>query len=306
MMQTSERRDALSTLKRSITVVIPTLNEEHGIGSVIDTLKSSGYDNILVVDGYSDDNTVKVVESRNVPVITQVGSGKAGAIQTVLNYISTPYLLFMDGDTTYDPADIDRFLDHMDDFDELIGARKKGSGSIPALNRLGNWLINTTFKLLFSVPITDVCSGMYILKTSFAKTLDIGTTAFDVEVEIASQAASKGTIGQIPIKYGKRVGKTKLRPIKDGLRIFRTIMWMAHYYNPVLLYSLLVSLAGIPAAGILLWVVIQSLFGHWHPGDALFGVMLFLLASQAGAVGMISLLMKRLEYRVKETIKLSR
>lgn len=303
-MQATESSERARSLKQEVTVIIPTLNEELGVGTVLDELRTSGYENILLVDGYSKDNTVDLAKSRNIPVLTQHGAGKAGAIRTAIQYVSTPYILLMDGDVTYSAVDIDRFLDHMQEFDEIIGARVHSSGSMSILNKLGNWVINKSFKVLFSKGITDVCSGMYLLRTSFAKTLDIASTSFDVEVEIASQAASKGRISQVPISYGKRAGKTKLHPIKDGLRIFSTILWMANYYNPVVLYSLIVSLAGIPAAGILFWVFAQdAFFGRWHSGFALFGGILMVLAAQAGAVGMMSLLMKRMELRIKEVVR---
>ena len=296
--------EQLANLKHLVTVLVPALNEERGIGQVIDTLRDSGYENLLVIDGYSEDATVRVARSKKVPVIMQHGPGKAGAIKTALQYVATPYILLIDADTTYNPADIERFLQHMRHFDEIIGARKGQSGNITILNRLGNWVINKAFKVLFSTPITDVCSGMYLLKTSFAKEMDIHTTSFDVEVEIAAQAASRGRITQVPIRYGKRVGKTKLNPLKDGVKIIRTLFWMAHYHNPVMLYSFLVALAGVPAIGILGYTAIQEfVFRQWHPGDALFGTMLLLLASQAGAVGMMSLLFKRMEARVKEFIR---
>jgi len=49
-----------------VTVVIPTLNEKEGIGKVIDDLKRAGFENILVVDGYSEDDTLKITKSRGV------------------------------------------------------------------------------------------------------------------------------------------------------------------------------------------------------------------------------------------------
>ncbi len=304
IIQSTQQTAPKIDLKQEITVVIPVLNEELGVSQVIDRLKALGYESILVIDGYSEDNTVNVCKAKNVPVILQNGSGKAGAIRTALDYMSTPYLLLIDGDATYNPGDIERFLQHMKHFDEIIGARMDQSGNISLLNRFGNWMINTTFKMLFSQPIRDVCSGMYLLRTSFAKGIQIETGSFDVEVEIASQAASKGRITEVPIHYGKRIGKTKLRPVQDGLRIIRTIMWMAHYYNPALLYTALVSLAAIPAIGILIWCAYEGMvLNSWHTGYALFGVMLLLLASQAAAVGLISLLIKRMEHRVKELIR---
>ena len=49
----------MSVRKDDVTVVLPTLNEEEAIGQVIHELKQAGYRNILVVDGYSTDATVK-------------------------------------------------------------------------------------------------------------------------------------------------------------------------------------------------------------------------------------------------------
>jgi len=51
--------------KDMVTVVIPTFNEEEAIGLVLDEVRAAGYGNVLVVDGYSVDGTVKVAESRD-------------------------------------------------------------------------------------------------------------------------------------------------------------------------------------------------------------------------------------------------
>jgi len=84
--------------KDMVTVVIPTFNEEKAIGMVLDEVRAAGYGNVLVVDGYSVDGTVKIAESRRVQVIQQNGRGKTGAIRTAVDFVKTPYLLVMDGD----------------------------------------------------------------------------------------------------------------------------------------------------------------------------------------------------------------
>jgi len=296
------------TLSEKVTVVLPTLNEEEAIRSVIHELRECGFQKILVVDGYSSDRTVEIARELGVPVIMQNGPGKAGAIKTAIEKVSTEYVVFMDCDGTYPPSQIHKLLEHAKDYDMVIGARKNGRENIPKLNRFGNWVISKIFKLLFAKPITDVCSGMYLIKTEKARQLEITTTSFDVEVEIASQIASKGRITEVPITYRKRLGKQKLNPIKHGLRIISTLIWMANYYNPVILYGMIVALAAIPATAILTWVAYENIFNHvWHSGYALFGVMLLLLAAQGGAVVVTSLLIKRVEQRIKEDIsKLSK
>jgi dolichol-phosphate hexosyltransferase len=296
------RPDRLVTPK-DVSVVIPTLNEKEGIGKVIDELKAVGFERILVVDGYSDDGTTGIAESKGAETIHQHGPGKAGALITAIDAVVTPYLLVMDGDDTYKATDALRLLEHAGDFDEVIGARRKGKGNIPFINRIGNWMISKTFKLFFDLPITDVLSGMYLLRTETAKQIGITSTSFDVEVDIAASLASTGRITEVPITYGDRLGTQKLKA-RDGGRIISTLFWMAYYYNSVLLYAGMVSLAAIPGAAILSWALYEKLVTNiWHGGYALVGVLLILFAAQGLGAGIGSLQTKRSENRILRELR---
>jgi dolichol-phosphate hexosyltransferase len=286
-----------------VTIVIPVLNEREAIAKVLDDLKSQGFDNVLVVDGYSDDGTLDIARTKGATVLQQHGAGKAGALVTAFDAISTPYMVVMDGDYTYKAADVHRLLAHARDFDEVIGARTKGRQNIPAVNRFGNWLISKSFKLLFGEPITDVLSGMYLLRTDKVREVQITSTSFDVEVEIAGALASSGRITQVPIGYGERLGTQKLRP-RDGGRIVGTLFWMAYYCNPLLLFGALVSLCAIPAVGILAWTLYERLaLNVWHSGYALLGFTLLLVATQGAALSLGSLLTRRSENRVMRELR---
>jgi dolichol-phosphate hexosyltransferase len=285
-----------------VTVVIPTLNEAEGIGSVLDDLKEARYNNVLVVDGDSTDGTVEIAEKKGTAVVMQHGPGKAGALKTAIGMVATEYMAVMDGDCTYRAADLDSLLAYAREYDEVVGARVDGRENIPRMNRFGNWVISRVFKLLFGTPISDVLSGMYLMKTEKAREMELSSVSFDIEVEIASAMATGGKVTQVPISYGRRVGSQKLRPSHGG-RIVGTLFWMAYYYNPVILFGGLVSLAAIPAAGILLWVLFEGFFlGVWHSIYAILGVALLLLASQAAAISLTSLLIKRSEQRIMSTL----
>ncbi len=284
--------------KNDLTIVIPTLNEALGIGQVIEKVIDEGYFNILVVDGYSSDETIDVVNGYDVQVLNQMGKGKTGAIRTCINHVKTPYFVVIDGDTTYDPKDIQKFLPHIRYYNQIIGAREKGRDNISQLNRFGNWIINKVFNLMFGTSLQDVCSGLYALNTRFAKGLILETHGFDVEVEIAAQAADSGSITQIPISFSKRVGLQKLNPWKDGIKILLTTLKLARIYNSIILYSLLSALTIIPGSLLLLWVFIESLKGQWHNGVALLGIMLTLLATQSFTISAIASQQRRLEQRL--------
>jgi dolichol-phosphate mannosyltransferase len=293
-----------SISKEDLTIVVPVLNEEKGIGIVIEKIKNEGYNNILVIDGYSTDKTVDEALKNGVNVVFQHDIGKTGAIKTAIDNVETPYFIVMDGDCTYDPKDIINFIPHIASYDEIIGTRTFGRRNIPFLNRFGNVVINTFFNFLFGTNLIDVCSGMYALQTTFSKLLAFNTQGFDVEVEIAAQTALSGRITQVPINYLERVGQQKLQPWKHGFQIMSTIWKLALYYNPVFLFSILGSFLIFPAILILLWFYFNLLQGIYYFGWALIGVLLLIIGFISINMAVFSLLIKRMEKRLIDKILL--
>lgn len=291
--------DKESGLDKVITVVVPTLNEENGIARVLEELHALKINNILVIDGYSKDKTVEIAEELGAKVMYQQGKGKTGALKTAIDFIETPYMLVMDGDYTYDASCIDRLLQHMKSYDEIIGARiPTDKASMTAIHKFGNRVITKAFNLLLSTNITDVCSGMYLLRTEVARDIHLSTSGFDVEVEIAAQIASAGRITEVPINYRPRLGKQKLSTWKHGFKIIRSIVNLGRTYNPGALYSMLGSMITIPASlmlgnSVIEWVMTGRIASTWF----FVGISMILVAIQTMGVGVISLMLRRSELR---------
>ena len=291
--------ESLSVSKDQVTIVIPVKDEESAIGKVIDELRAEGYGHILVVDGYSTDKTLDICdEKKGIHFISQHGKGKTGAVKTAIENVATPYLLVIDGDFTYPAKDIERLLVHADKYAQVIGVRDRKN--ISRLHRLGNWVITKTFNLLFDSSLSDVCSGLYLLNTKFAKTLELSSKGFITEVEIAAQTAAKSSVTEVPIGYRERIGQGKLSTW-NGFGILSAVVKLAWKNNPVLLLSAIGGLVTIPALGILGWVAYRQLvLGVWHSGLALTGVLLLLFGTQAITAASMSALMKRMEHRLTQ------
>jgi len=273
------------------------LNEAGAISLVIGEIREEGYHNIIVVDGYSTDATDRIAFGNGVKLAYQHGIGKSGAIKTAIEHENTPYVLFMDGDGTYDPKDIWRLLNHADRYSHVIGARDKKY--IGLVHRFGNWLISRLFGLLFGIKLTDVCSGMYLLDTTEAKNYNLDEPGFVAEIELAAQSAAKQQLSEVPINYRPRIGKEKLSTWRDGRAIMSAAFILAWRYNPVLLCSALAGLLAIPAASILIWVILEYLArAAWHLGWALVGTLLLVLATQALTLTGVSLLTRNIERRI--------
>jgi len=278
------------------------MNEKEGVAQVLEELHDYGFRKILVVDGYSSDGSPEIAASKGARVVGQVGKGKTGALLTAIKHVKTPYLLVMDGDYTYDPSCINRMMVHASGYDEIIGARTNGREHIPLINRLGNHLLNWFFRALFAVRLSDVCSGMYLLRTKALRGLDFTTGGFDVEVEIASQFALDGRVTEVPVNYRPRLGEKKLSSFKHGLRIATSIIRLANVYNPVLLYSGVIAAAIIPAVILLAWTIYQILvWGVWRTDVILLAFMLLLVAAQALAVATTSIMIQRLDRRLRRS-----
>jgi len=300
------REDLKPISKDDITVVIPTLNEEEAIGLVLYEVLGEGYKNVIVVDGYSTDNTVQVAQEHGVSVIVQHGLGKTGAIITVLDYVRTPHMLVMDGDCTYSAKDIEKFLPFARRYDQIFGNRREGRKNISRVHRLGNWIINRVLRLLYGTSISDICTGMYMLKTSGAKNLELTSRGFDVEVEMGIQNINLGRVTEVPISYRKRVGRRKLSTWRQGFQILWTVIKLSLSYNPVFFLTAMGSLFALPGTYFLIDQFYNRLLhgeSGWSVGYFSLGLVLFLGGLNCFTIAVNSLLSKRQERRVLREIR---
>jgi dolichol-phosphate mannosyltransferase len=289
--------EKLSELNTLATIVIPTFNEQEAIGKVLDELFSIGLKNILVVDGYSSDGTPYTAKKYPISVIFQHGKGKTGALKTAFEKVKTPYMIVMDGDFTYDPSCIHRFLEHMQSYDQIIGVRNlEDKKNMSAVHKLGNKIINKTFNALMGTSLSDVCSGMYVLRTESVKDMDLLSTGFDVEAEIVAQIASTGRVTEVPINYRERIGKQKLSTWKHGFKILNTILKLGMTYRPSVVYSIIVSITSLLGIGILAntaieWSLTKTLPVSW----LLIGISILLIAINFVGIALGAQALRRME-----------
>ncbi len=294
------RQSGIQVLRDKVTVVIPTLNEERAIGELVGEVKGRGYVRVLVIDGYSKDATLETARNSGAEVILQHGNGKAGALLTAFRMVETPYILVIDGDGSYDPGDIDKFLPFMDDFDFIKGAREK-NGNMSKVHKIGNAVITKTFNLLFGTSIGDICSGMYMLKTESVRDLSFEKHPLTVEQELAAEIVlSSGRITSIPVQYRKRVGgESKTNTWRQGFRDLATNFDLARTHNPILLFSFITSIALIPAVFLLGYASYLELFlGQYHSGYFLGSLLFFVLGGQGLTVATIASMLRRVERKL--------
>ncbi|MDQ6862365.1 MAG: glycosyltransferase [Thermoproteota archaeon] len=235
-----------------VDIIIPTLNEERTIGSLIEkisNLKLPIQISTLVIDGGSSDNTVEICKKANVRTIRQRGKGKGRAMREAVEYSVADIIVFIDGDGTYSTGDLDTLLDPLlsGEADMVVGSRllgKREKGAISGFNSLGNKLFNKTINFAMKTSVTDSLSGYRAFYRKTFMELVLFSDSFEIEVEMTVEALAKGyRVLEVPISYGLRRGtKTKLNPLDDGIKIGRTLMFILMNVNPLKFFGI-VSLA---------------------------------------------------------------
>ena len=218
-----------------VRVIIPALNEENTIASVIDEIPKAHLENlgygvsIAVVDNNSTDRTKLISEGKGVTVISEPVRGKGRAITTAFKSISGDFIFILDADYTYPATYIPQMLRLLESgYDVVLGSRLRGKiekGAMPRLNLIGNRLLTLVANLLYRTSISDLCTGYWGFRGAVTRNINLDAHGFDLEANLLSQIAKRHyRIAEIPINYRRRPNAPKLHIFRDGFRIIQTLV----------------------------------------------------------------------------------
>lgn len=282
--------------RSDVCVLLPTLDEAETIGDVIDSFRAEGFENVLIVDGNSDDGTRSIAEDHGARVMTQSGSGKGQAVREAVDAIEQPYVLMADGDGTYRAADAEAMLEPLFGrrAEHVIGDRfaDMEPGAMTRLNRFGNGLINRLFATVYGRDLGDILSGYRAFTKRSFEQLRVEADGFGIETELAVKCVKQGIDTEVvPIRYEARPGgsETNLNPFRDGGRIVLTLYTLAKTNNPIFYFgtvALLGTAIGVGTGGFVGYRYLVA--GVSHEVLALFAAFMILLSVQLLMFGVLT------------------
>jgi dolichol-phosphate mannosyltransferase len=214
-----------------LSVIIPTLNEEKTIASVIRQIKGE----VFVIDANSTDKTVEIARKYDAKIIKQKSIGKGNALKQAFKQISSDIYVIIDGDNTYNPKEINKLIKPviLGEADLAVGSRILGNGrrNIRFLNLFGNFLFNLILRLCLKTEITDMLSGFRAINKELINNIKLISDDFEIETEMTVKTIKNGyKIKEVPVSYRKRITPSKLHPIKDGIKIFFNLIKFIFLY----------------------------------------------------------------------------
>jgi len=220
---------------KTISVVIPCLNEEEGIGGVIEAIPDF-VDEVLVVDNGSKDRSVEIATSLGARVVVEPRRGYGRAYRTGLNSATSEIIATTDADGTYPIHILAALLDEFEsrglDFASASRFPLQQKDAMSLRNVVGNKIFTICARVLFSTTFNDILSGMWVFKRELLSQMRLESDGWSFSQDIKIEAFSvNGTrCGEIRIPYEVRMGQVKLPAWRAGisalielfLRRFRT------------------------------------------------------------------------------------
>ena len=281
-----------------ISVVVPCLNEEDAVGTVVDQawqgIRDSGRrGEVIVVDNASTDRSAEVAAEHGAIVVREERPGYGSAYLAGLAVARGDYVVMGDADATYPMRELAPFVERLASGNDLVvGSRFEGTihgEAMPWLNRhVGNPILTGLLNILFGVKISDAHCGMRAVRRDALEALDLHSTGMEFASEMVFKAfRRKLRVSEIPIDYYPRVGESKLNRFGDAWRHVRFML----LYSPSWLYfvpGVILLVIGIVGAIALAAGPVTILGRTWQIHSLFLCMFAILLGTQVVQLGIFA------------------
>ncbi len=247
--------------QKEISVVVPAYNEEHGIAPVLQQLttllSTSGWlYEIIVVDDSSQDKTAEIVETHSGITLLRhkVNRGYGAALKTGIRHAQYELICITDADGSYPNERIIELAELLlqNEGDMVVGSRTGEHVAIPLVRRPAKWVIGQLANYVADYHIPDINSGLRLFRRSVALLFNgVLPDGFSFTTTITlAMLTNNYLVDYVPINYHPRIGKSKIKPIRDTLNFVQLIMRIALYFAPIKIF---LPLSGLLVLAAMIW-----------------------------------------------------
>ncbi|MCA8883686.1 MAG: glycosyltransferase family 2 protein [Rhodobacteraceae bacterium] len=281
----------------SLSVVIPAYNEENAVRSTVEdvrtTLDATGilYEIIVVDDGSADNTRAEAKASGAIVAWNDVNSGYGATLKRGVKMAKHEYVAILDADGTYPARFLPGMLELARDQDMVVGDRGAAMRNVPLMRRPAKKFLNWLASFLAQRKLNDINSGLRVFRTKelipFLPLLP-QNFSFTTTITLCMSCNGKRMI-YTPIEYGKRVGKSKIKPI-DFLNFIILILRVITLFNPLRVF--------LPAGFVLFLLgFLKSLYDLTQMNLSETAIFAFLAAIMVWSLGLIADMISRLHLR---------
>ncbi len=281
----------------STSIVIPAFNEEPAIGPLVAALRGgAAWHEIIVVDDGSTDATSERAREAGATVVRHpYNKGNGAAVKTGIRQATGEFVLIVDGDGQHRAADAARLVSRLGEYDLVIGARSSGTQATHA-RLLGNAALNWLAGYLTGRKVPDLTSGFRGARRSqLREFLHLLPNGFSTPTTTTLAFIKAGyNVCFEPIEAGMRVGSSKIRLARDGVRFLMIALKIVTLYSPFRVFLPIALASFLAGAGYAAWTIVTQS----HVTNS--SVLLIMLAVIVFLVGLVSEQIAALRFEGRE------
>lgn len=282
-----------------ISLIIPCFNERSGIEGTLDEINfylGKAIHEIIVVDDGSFDGTHEILKNRkDIKLLRNpYNKGYGYSIKKGILAATGEIIVVTDADTTYPIESVLLMVRKLEEgYDLIIGKRSNLKSFDPSIKKLSRYLLKKIAEFVAGEKIQDVNSGLRVFKRDIVlKYLPNTSSGFSFSLSTTLIFILEGlSVHYFPIEYRQRIGKSKVKYLRDILRSAQILVETITLYNPIKIFMLTSGLISVLGFFVLLIPVFSNLL------NGSLGIMGFMILQGIAlftlSLGLIGFLLKK-------------
>ncbi len=249
------------------TVIVPCFDEEQAISDTVveiaEQLSDCATYKLIVVNDGSKDRSLDLLAdlAKKIPKLEVVSHehnlGYGAALKTGIARARTDLIVITDADGSYPIDQIPTLARECEHVDMVVGARIGPQTTYSKIRIIPKTFLTLWVSWIARQKVSDINSGMRVFRKSvvdrYIRILP-NTFSFTTTLTLA-MLTNYRPVKFLPINYMERVGKSKIKPIRDTLRFMTLILRTGMYFAPMRVFAPIVFALGLATLGSLLYDV---------------------------------------------------
>jgi len=222
-----------------IAVIIPSYNPSIKLVRLVDEIKKSGLQTIIIInDGSAKEADEIFSQLKQVTTLSHSqNKGKGAALKTGMVFVQSnlpdcDYVLCCDDDGQHTPEDIAKIAVVGTTRTQIILGSRSFDREVPLKSLCGNKIIAFLFWILFGKKIRDTQTGLRLIpRDAIGELVKISYNRFEFEfASLIHFLNARFEIVEVPIEtiYFENNRRTKFKSVSDSWLIIRTLF--SHFF----------------------------------------------------------------------------
>ncbi|MFH0958620.1 MAG: glycosyltransferase family 2 protein [Pseudomonadota bacterium] len=213
----------------TVSVIVFEINEIDGMRAMMPKIKKEWYDELIVVDGGSNDGTIEYCHANGYPIFVQSEKGVGAALNEAVRKVRSDIIVIYAPDGSFEPDQIPLITEQIRQGVDVVNVSRYMNGTKSLddnfFTATGNRIFTVLANLMFPYRFTDFLYTYLGFRRSLIEALGIDNKERTWGQILLLRAIKRGLrVVEIPgVEHARIGGDVKVPKIKAAWALVRTL-----------------------------------------------------------------------------------